>query len=577
MPWTSPTPYRDLEQAPLSAQDDDDDHSDVISNGDNGSSRHRGANGANSKSNNAHKAITIQEETSFLSRRAVDRGYDEADEEKDDDGGGGDYHNSATPSKSKRPTRYYRGSLLCAYLKYFATCQCCNCCADNSTSSRNIGGYSPQVEGRHNAKCKRVLMTLFYIFLFIVILLCAASIGYIIAQDGSPFQPDEASSGNDVQSNNNNNGNKLPPPPANLHEICTDWITAAGREKCQNECNVSKCCALPTSDKNSCWGGQAAICATYRAACMAMELHTDDLSGPLGGNIDEGGKTRLDAPKPSYLDQICSLSSLQTPDGFDRCSEECRPSRCCHPETYGCEVVDEDKRWCDAYEKPCAGVAESWRGSGHAVSSSDNAADDKLTNQVILKCNAANLNPPDECIEACHPGACCYISDEYPPIEQLFNEHYASQSPMHSVDSCSANVGFCQQYGACEHLNHLKDTSGWHSDTVTYELDITKVCRVEYIAQFGALECSNVCQPAHCCFSGEYQCDDVNLGHLDCGGDYRECGVLYPGYKTVEELFQLARDINDACSENSLGTGNGRSKCQFLCRDRLCCFESGGE
>ena len=64
------------------------------------------------------------------------------------------------------------------------------------------------------------------------------------------------------------------------------------------------------------------------------------------------------------------------------------------------------------------------------------------------------------------------------------------------------------------------------------------MCRAEYVAQFSALECSNVCQPAHCCFSEEYQCNDVELGHLDCS-EYLECGVLYPA-ATTKELRLMA-------------------------------------
>ncbi|KAL7525072.1 hypothetical protein ACHAXR_001769, partial [Thalassiosira sp. AJA248-18] len=365
------------------------------------------------------------------------------------------------------------------------------------------------------------------------------------------------------------------------------------------ECDAAKCCALPASDKASCWEDQALECATYRAACMALELDNNSISGG-GGGTGGGGmaslpsKTTLESPKPSYLDGVCSHTSLETPSGFDACSEVCRPSRCCHPEMYGCEVVESDKQWCGAYEVPCAGVAESWRGSGHAVAPSSSSTnigssndvgtktgivvgqDTVTTNTIIQKCNTANLNPPTECLEACAKGACCYVTSEFLPIERLFDEHYGKKdSPMNSLRTCAAtNVGFCQQYGACEHLNHLKDTSGWHSDEVHFEVDIESVCKPTYIAQFGALECSNVCQPAHCCFSGEYNCNDVNLGHLDCK-DYKECGVLYPNYKSVSELFEMATHIDEVCSEELIGTSVGRWNCQELCKERLCCFGDG--
>jgi len=345
---------------------------------------------------------------------------------------------------------------------------------------------------------------------------------------------------------------------------------------------------------------------------MAMELHENPGDGQDGdymgnqgdsfGGAGSGGggegdgstagllpsKVTLSSPKPTYLSSVCGAESLKTPDGFDECSEVCRPSRCCHPDLYGCEL-DDGQRWCNAYEAPCAGVAESWRGSGHAVASSTpetvpgsggtgKETIKTMANEVMLKCNAAEINPPTPCIEACNPGVCCYVSDSYPPIEQLFEQYYGhNASPFHTTSSCAQNIGFCQQFGSCEHLNHMKDTSGWDDDDVTYELDIANVCKAEYIAQFGALECSNVCQPAHCCFSGEYKCDDVNLGHLDCD-NYANCGVLYPGYtppKTKAELFEMAQHIDTVCSEDSVAKASGRSECQKLCKDQLCCFETG--
>ena len=577
------TPYRDIEQAPLSAAHDDDEDdgmplppysdtppspseqhdNDGMSTPTNGNKRVR-------RNNNAHKAISIQDESQFLSRRTSN--------DNDDGYGEGDYYhthnaNSATPSKNRRPPKY-RGGLICAYLKYFTTCQCCNdrhavanCCNCN------------------NNGITKIARVLFYMILLVIIMGCAGGIGYIIAQDGNPVVSGSGSNSavGSAGTNNNFSGNNLPPPPSNLHETCTDWITATGRKKCQLECNVAACCSLPATDPNSCWEDNASYCATYRSACMALELSSVDED-----SLGDGGKVKLTSPKPSYLDQVCSVSSLQTPSGFDTCSTVCRPSRCCHPETYGCEV--EDYRFCDAYEKACAGVAESWRGSGHAVATTSssssssgtttNTAPQTTANQVILKCNESNLNPPSECIEACNQGACCYISNTYPPIEQLFENYYggsSSTNPFKSESSCSSNVGFCQQFGACEHLNHLKDTSGWDSDTVTYELDIANVCKAEYIAQFGALECSNVCQPAHCCFSGEYKCDDVQLGHLNCQ-NYNECGVLYPGYKSTEELFEMAKHIDEVCADDSFGMMSpGLAECKNLCRDRMCCFEDGGE
>ena len=106
------------------------------------------------------------------------------------------------------------------------------------------------------------------------------------------------------------------------------------------------------------------------------------------------------------------------------------------------------------------------------------------------------------------------------------------------------------------------------------EPDIGEVCTSEYIAQSGALECSNVCQPVHCCFSGESLCEDVRLGQLICN-DYSQCEVLYPTHKSSKELFEMAKHIDEICDEENVSTPKGRSECQGLCKNRLCCFDDG--
>jgi len=471
---------------------------------------------------------------------------------------------STSLRKIKRATRY-----RCNLLEHWMTCRCFSS-SDNS--------------GTSTSKCKRTIMIISRIFLFLIIMVCAFAIGYSVAQDGNAFMP-------------NGFARSFPfEAPSNLHEICSDWITAAGRQACVDACNgAAKCCTLPGNDKHSCRKSQASYCATYRSACMALELSGSDNGG---GNEDphywvtgeqgtEAGITLPDngllpskvqlTATPSYLDQICSLTSLQTPHGFDLCSTVCRPSRCCHPEVYGCHV--DNDRYCSSYETKCAPTAESWRGSGHAVAADrdEGSSANSVASMVIQKCNSANLNPPDECIEACFYGACCYVSKNYLPIEQLFDQYYgATESPMKTAESCRFNVGFCQQFGACEHLNHLSDSSGWNSSNVTYEVDL-HICKAEYIAEHGALECSNICQPAHCCFSEDYKCDVA--GGFNCG-DYSRCGVLYPkpaGNKTTQDLFELAKTIDETCSEDSLGSDESRADCENLCTGKLCCFDEDWE
>ena len=131
---------------------------------------------------------------------------------------------------------------------------CCVKDADTRRVRRNIGGGHGRLTNSKRCRCaKQTLMVIVYLAMQAMVVLCAAAIGYIVARDGSPFERTDndkrataADGVKDVQ-----NGNKLPPPPDNLHEICSYWITEAGRQKCKTECDVGLHCALPASDRQS--------------------------------------------------------------------------------------------------------------------------------------------------------------------------------------------------------------------------------------------------------------------------------------------------------------------------------------
>jgi len=262
------------EHAPLSAHDDDDEeepplppysdnpatparspYSDNPAPQDTGNgaavrrTNGRSSNGATAASS-AHKAITVNGGEYEDDEDDEDPGFGEGDFYRSGSGGisaGSSSHRySSTPSKHKRnkPQQRYRTGLICAYLDYGLTC----CGA--------LGG----------GRMKRICMCLFYMVLFVTMMVCASAIGYIIARDGSPFESDQVTS-TVVDAGKNNSGSsnanvgfvptvdngggktfdkqinaaKLPPPPLNLYEICSDWITITGRQKCQSECSVADC------------------------------------------------------------------------------------------------------------------------------------------------------------------------------------------------------------------------------------------------------------------------------------------------------------------------------------------------
>lgn len=285
----------------------------------------------------------------------------------------GEIRNLSFGKHTKRP--HYRSLLICAYLRHCIV----------------------------NMMIIRAFRVLFYLFLLVIMIFCATAIGYIVAQDGNPFVSDGVSA-----DDNSKNAiiPKLIPPPPYLHNICSDWVTMTGRNNCKSYCDNAVCCSLPDSDKDSCWKDHADDCATYRSGCMALELHSsvgrgddsdtvvnvdsanaeDDVSGS-GIGIGTLYSIIDLPPTPIDLVDICSPTSLATPEGFNSCSDVCRPSRCCHPNLYECQLEnDSSKSYCAEYEVPCKSVAETWRGSGHGVIGANNG--DSVANQVMMKCNA---------------------------------------------------------------------------------------------------------------------------------------------------------------------------------------------
>ena len=237
-----------------------------------------------------------------------------------------------------------------------------------------------------------LLMRLFVLMsMMLIMIFCASAIGYIISQDGNPF-----ASFQDGNPSVSDASDKFTPPSPNLHYICNDWVTMSGRKKCQSYCDNAKCCLLPESDEESCWIDHTDDCAVYRSACMALELHSSvskSIAENAGTQSAVSGIGSLQSlvdlqPVPSNLEDICSASSLSTPEGFTRCSDLCRPSRCCDPYTYHCQLYEKSSlTYCAQYEGPCKSVAETWRGSGQGESGLGN--EKSVANEVMSKCNAA--------------------------------------------------------------------------------------------------------------------------------------------------------------------------------------------
>ena len=351
--WDSP-PI--VERAPLSKPDQDDYGQDFMPYSDKPTST---SVDRTCSSDGNTKTIVIEGDDACSQRKSFcSDDYVDNDNRHEDEYGDLTTRNQTFQASKQR---HYRISLVWAYIRH---------CLENRLIRRS---------------CALV----FFLFLTIIMVSCASAIGYIISQEGNPF----VSNGNDEGSIA-----KFIPPSPNLHNICSDWVTISGRNNCKSYCDNAECCALPENDRNSCWKEHVDDCATYRSACMALELHSAvaNSGGNLAGNVGANEETSSGIgslastvdlpPPPANLIDVCSVSSLSTPEGFSLCSEICRPSRCCSP-NYRCALKDDaSKIHCSDYESPCKSVAETWRGSGHG----DNTIEDGnlVAKQLMEMCNS---------------------------------------------------------------------------------------------------------------------------------------------------------------------------------------------
>ena len=356
--WDSP-PI--VERAPLSTPNqDEDEEDDFVPYSDRPTST---SDDGNHSSNNGNtKTIVIEEDDAPPQRKSeCSDDYVDNNSRYEDEYGDLSYSNQTFQASKQR---HYRTSLVCAYIRH---------CFKNRL-------------------IRRICSLVFFLFVMIIMISCASAIGYIISQEGNPFVSD----GNDE---GNGNIPKFVPPSPNLHNICSDWVTISGRRNCQSYCDNAKCCALPENDKDSCWKEHIDDCAEYRSACMALELHSAvaNSGGSMAGDVGTNEETSSGIgslasavelpPPPANLMDMCSVSSLSTPEGFSKCSDICRPSRCCNPNEYECTLKDDaSKIHCSVYESPCKSVVETWRGSGHGDSLMGEG--NLIANQVMEKCNA---------------------------------------------------------------------------------------------------------------------------------------------------------------------------------------------
>lgn len=202
------SPFWDVERAPLSVQDDDDDLMHLPPYSDNPTSDQR---------NGSETAI------------GSGGGGNPADGDENDQEAGGDEGESLQLNGD--PAKRYRAGLVRAYLKYWFACRCCD-----ASGARGLPTHGPGAsKSPKSRRIERVLMGLFYLFALAVCLLCASAIGYIIAQEGNPFLSDLIANSGMATSADFSTALEADCSAASLR-------TLEGIQMCHDKCQAHLCC-----------------------------------------------------------------------------------------------------------------------------------------------------------------------------------------------------------------------------------------------------------------------------------------------------------------------------------------------
>ena len=237
-------------------------------------------------------------------------------------------------------------------------------------------------------------------------------------------------------------------------------------------------------------------------------------------------------------------------------------------------MLRQEQEWCDEFEA-CSSIDLSFMELESTPSSPINDGVgleiDDWSSQLEEACGEDALKTLDgiqQCHDKCQTHLCCFTEDGF-----LAGDGHCEAVHIHS-DSCAA-------YKPCKRLVILEENA--LNDDSMQLADIA-----ESVANFCSLpddptlldgdwvtNCHTVCAPRLCCVL------DVKLGS-SCRAtvDSEECAAYAPCEVLVDaNKGQVMRDphaigdIENVCSIDLVQNLEERNACEFLCKQRPCCFQ----
>jgi hypothetical protein len=181
-----------------------------------------------------------------------------------------------------------------------------------------------------------------------------------------------------------NKKSTVTPASPELINICLD-PEEQDRGACETECEKASCCWDETVEGN-CLTTDMISCMTY---------------SPCGALLIPAANTVVDRPDNDF-NEICSIDSVLTADGYADCQDKCATATCC-------TAAGED----NCFQIDPVGCLQHLQcGLLNLAGGSVEPADTTSLTEICNLQEILNSGPSDECKTACEPAKCCVSQDD---------------------------------------------------------------------------------------------------------------------------------------------------------------------
>lgn len=349
---------------------------------------------------------------------------------------------------------------------------------------------------------------------------------------------------------------KFVAPPLELETICTqeNIATQDGFDACTVLCEPAQCCRFDpiTEPKLSCQRGHVQDCHTYHHYCERP---------PRAAVIPF-------VPPPDNIHQLCTKEKMHTPEGVTDCARACQGGTCCRYPTSltGLSCLRGNEEQCQVYHMHCEQPpSEEEEAKDEAMAETIQFPFVPPPSDITEKCSGSSVATSagfGECLEICRSGTCCRFDPNREASLSCRNEH-PSDCPIYD-QYCGGNTNVVSSKPV--HNNGETGISGGNPEKETY---VEKVCSDHSLATVeGFADCQQACSEFECCWRKEFGSFCPTGTHCE---PYSHC-LAMEASDYMDVSIQVS--INLKCTDELIGTQQGRRDCLLACSQATCCFGS---